>query len=748
VRVGVFDKSNQSCQEYDFVSNERLERAIDELRKEEQRVERLREDYRILSRSRFFALRMLWLSAKAALGGTAARNTFITSSMLDSRPTVAEGAQSDVSAEEVISLWRERAPATRSGAVMVSVVVPVFNQLNHTLRCLRSLAQTWPATLSVEVILIDDASTDDSATVLSEIPGLSVLRNLQNVGFVRSCNSGAQRATGKYICFLNNDTVVGNAWLDHLVSTAERDPCIGAVGAKLIYPNGTLQEAGAIIWADGTGWNYGRHGDPRDSRYNYERDVDYCSGAALLVRRDAFDEAGGFSDTFAPAYYEDVDLCFTLRARGFRVVYQPHAEVVHYEGVTSGTSLTAGVKRQQELNRPKFAAKWQAQLTQHFENNSANVEMAARRLCNKPSVLMIDSYVPLHDKEAGSNRLMQIIRILRRSGIGVVFLPDNYAALQPYTDQLQELGVEVLHHSENGRSLEAALEESLSLADFVWICRPDLYEKYAAMVRRHSHVKVIYDTVDLHFIRKQREFAVLGTGADEASQYERIELCAARSADATVVVSEVEGDILRQHGVGRVHVIPTIHDAAIQSTPNFEQSSGIVFIGNYNHSPNADAAEWLARKIMPMVWKCLPRVKLALLGSNPTKEIRALASRRIEVPGYVPDVERYFRKARVFAAPLRFGAGVKGKVGQAMAFGVPMVLTDVAAEGFGLRSEHDCIVANDANQFARSIVRLYEDFDAWTRISRNSLTALESFSSDAVQHKVLRLFDSLSAARV
>ena len=138
------------------------------------------------------------------------------------------------------------------------------------------------------------------------------------------------------MCFLNNDTVVRGGWLEHLVITAEGDPKIGAVGAKLLYPDGRLQEAGNILWRDATGWNVGHAENPEDPRYNFLRDADYVSGAALLVRRELFERLGGFSEAYRPAYYEDADLCFGVRSLGYRVVYQPRAEVVHYEGVTSG----------------------------------------------------------------------------------------------------------------------------------------------------------------------------------------------------------------------------------------------------------------------------------------------------------------------------------------------------------------------------------------------------------------------------
>lgn len=165
-------------------------------------------------------------------------------------------------------------------------------------------------------------------------------------------------AFGDYLVFLNNDTEVRKGWLKALLDTFENNDDCGAVGCKLVYPDGKLQEAGGIIFSDGSGWNYGRGMDPNDPKFNFVREVDYCSGAALMVRKDLWDQIGGFDDRFAPAYYEDTDLCFEIRRRGYKVYYQPKSVVVHHEGVTAGTDITSGFKRYQLINREKFYEKW------------------------------------------------------------------------------------------------------------------------------------------------------------------------------------------------------------------------------------------------------------------------------------------------------------------------------------------------------------------------------------------------------
>ena len=733
------------------MEREQIDAAARRLLEERRRLQTLRSDYALITKSRFHALRMLWLSLKAFLGFSSTRDRYAVWSpgmAISIAPSGASATGLSSAARQLASSWQARTSAKplNSIAPVVTIVIPVYNEAAVTIRCLQSIVDTWFETMQVQIIIVDDGSTDETPDVLTTLPGLDYIRNGTNQGFVRACNRGASLARGSYICFLNNDTSVRAAWLDYLVTTAEREPSVGAVGSKLVYPNGTLQDAGSIIWRDGTGWNYGRGESPADPLYNYVRDTDYVSGAALLVRRSIFQKLGGFSEEFVPAYYEDTDLCFGVRSLGFRVVYQPRSEVVHYEGVTSGRDLSKGTKRFQTVNLPKFRNKWAAALEKHLDGDPASVPRAARRWRRGPIVLVVDSYVPLYDKDAGSSRLMQIVRILAEAGFHIIFLPDNYAPLQPYTQDLQDMGVEVLHHVEHGKSMQAALESVLPLLDVAWVCRPELFSKYEPLIRRNNATKVIYDTIDLHFMRKRREMELLGGDRSEWQRYERIELDAARKADATVVVTESEKRVLNERGIENVYVVPTLHEMEITVDRNFDETSGLLFIGGYNHPPNGDAARWLHSEIMPEVWKTHPDLTLTLLGSNPPDSVLAMESDRIRVPGYVRDVAPYFMNARLFVAPLRYGAGMNGKVGHALSFKLPCVLTGLAADGFGLTDGDDCLIADDAAAFARAIVRLHGDRALWTKLSRSASHVLAPFQSYAIKPKLIGSFNEIQGA--
>ncbi len=248
-----------------------------------------------------------------------------------------------------------------SGAPVVSVIIPTFGKVEYTLGCLAAMARHLPAT-PMEVIVVDDASADPATAALARVRGIRLVTNETNLGFLRSCNAAARAAAGSLVLFLNNDTQVQAGWLDPMVALMAARPDAGAVGSMLLFPGGQLQEAGGVVWQDCTGWNFGHGDDPDKPKYNYVREVDYVSGASLLVRRDLFAELGGFDEAFAPAYCEDADLAFRLRAAGFKVLYQPLSRVVHFEGISNGTDPTRGIKRFNEINRQKLVARWSAVL--------------------------------------------------------------------------------------------------------------------------------------------------------------------------------------------------------------------------------------------------------------------------------------------------------------------------------------------------------------------------------------------------
>lgn len=642
------------------------------------------------------------------------------------------------------ALSRSRLSDIRSP--VVSVIVPVFNHWDVTARCVASLFRCDPE-IAIQVVVVDDASTDETPNMLPRLPGLDVVRNGSNQGFVRSCNRGSALAAGRHLFFLNNDTELADGALRNLVERIEADETIGIVGSKLLYPDGRLQEAGAIIWSDANGWNYGRSDAPHKPEYSFFRDVDYVSGAALLISAELFRSVGGFDERYAPAYYEDADLCFAVRAAGKRVVYEPRSVVTHHEGVSSGTDLTSGTKRFQEINRAKFQSKWAEELAaDHYVPDAANLARAARRRGpHTRAILLVDKYVPLHDQEAGSNRLFHLIEGFLARAFRVVFFPDDGLATEPYASDLQRRGVELVYpEPTDARDWKSLFEDALRTVDIAWVCRPELCRKYLPIIRAHSALPVLYDTIDLHYLRLRREAEHQGRTDDTVWQHmQELELTCAAAADATVVVNHAEADILRAAGIDPIAVVPTIHDVETIGTNGFAATSGLIFIGGFAHAPNVDAVTWLADRIMPLIWERLPDVTLTLLGSHPPESVRRLANERITVTGYIEDVGPYFRSARLFVAPLRYGAGINGKIGHALTFGLPIVTTPVGASGFDLVHGSTAMVVEGERDFADAVVALYQDVTLWEKFSAASAEVLAPFSSASAVREAVTMIDQL-----
>ncbi|MEP6686519.1 MAG: glycosyltransferase, partial [Verrucomicrobiota bacterium] len=451
--------------------------------------------------------------------------------------------------------------------VETSIIIPVFNQFHFTQACLASL-QLHAETERFEVIVVDDCSTDATAEMIGRIPGLVYLRNETNVGFIASCNSGAKKARGPFLVFLNNDTEVTPGWLKALRETFEIEPNAGLVGSKLLFPDGRLQEAGGIIWRDATGWNRGKFEDPERPEYNYLREVDYCSAASVMIPKSLFEDLGGFDLKYAPGYYEDADLAFKIRRDGHKVLYQPLSEVIHYEGATGGTDLSTGAKKYQEVNRATFAESWADVLAE--KPVKGDVVATEKLKPGQKRILVIDHHLPMPDRDAGSLRMFHIVNVLIGLGHRVTFLPDNLADIPPYGDELQRRGIEVFRHPYI-KSIREYLEKHGPEFDVVILSRCDFARKHITDVRLHaSQSRIIFDTVDLHFLRMNREAELTQDPAvrvnaqeKEQQEYEVID-----EADETWVVSSFEQELLRRERPTKsIETVSMIVDVSGSNTP-------------------------------------------------------------------------------------------------------------------------------------------------------------------------------------
>jgi GT2 family glycosyltransferase/glycosyltransferase involved in cell wall biosynthesis len=611
-----------------------------------------------------------------------------------------------------------------------SIVIPVYEQHLYTFNCLKSLGEQTDLS-DVEVIVVDDASPSAAAQALACVQGVRIVRNPQNLGFIGSCHHGADLARGDILVMLNNDTQVTSGWLQALQWVFDARADAGLVGAKLVYPNGTLQEAGGILWQDGSAWNWGRGDDPDRPIYNYLREADYCSGACLAIRRRDWLALGGFDRAYTPAYYEDTDLAFRVRAAGQRVYYQPQCTVVHYEGISSGTDETQGVKRHQVINREVFFKRWEGVLKAHRPNGVAPQREVDRRAHAR--VLIVEACMITPDQDSGSVRLLAMLELLVAQGHKVSFVADNLECRQPYVSQLQRLGVEVWF-GPYVESVAQLLEQRGELYDTIFFCRHYIAAPYMARIRQWAgQARIVFDTVDLHYLREQRLAELENSPAmmATAQKTREQELGVIRACDVTLVVSPVEQGILSTEVPGAdVRVLSNIHEPEPVG-PGYTQREGLLFIGGFRHPPNIDAVEWFLAEVWPLVRARLPQLVFTVVGSHMPVHLKALSGPGVNILGYVEDVNPLLARARISVAPLRYGAGVKGKVNQAMAHGLPVVATGVASEGMGLRPGIDLLVADEPQAYADEIVRLYGDEALWLSLAANGRANIEQHFSRA-----------------
>jgi GT2 family glycosyltransferase len=607
----------------------------------------------------------------------------------------------------------------------VSVLLVAFNRAELTLACLRRLAEDQG--VSHEVITVDNASTDETSLLLNRTTGLSTIHSPSNVHFVRAVNAAARKARGRHLLILNNDAEILPGAIAAAMSTLEAADDIGAVGSKVIRPDGRLQEAGCILWNDGSVEGYGRGADPFAPQFMFTRNVDYCSAAFLLTPRNLFTDLGGFDEAFAPAYYEDVDYCLRLQRRGLRVVYAPHAAIVHHESA-SATSEAEPLGLQL-AHRATLVRKHSDALRVRLPPHRDSVLRARCARPNGPQTLLIDDRVPQPTLGSGFPRSRRLLGGLLSRGHAVTVYPtavsnEDWAVIYRHIPR----NVEVMNGSRPDE-LDAFFRERRGLYDSVIVSRPHNMQRLNPIVRGHPEwfrdTSLIYDMEALSTAReisRRRLFGGIVTAAEERRLLSQ-EAGLVSYADVVVAVSPSEAALLRQSGAAGVCILghaPLLEPA----TRRHEERSDVLFVGAVHDSasPNADGMRWFVAEVLPLLRQELPEedVTVTVAGFLASDVVRELATEGMRFVGPMNDLSSLYEASRVFVAPTRFGAGIPLKVLEAAGRGLPVVTTSLVARQLGWMGG-EVEIADDAKSFARCVGTLYQNPDRWDRVRAAAL---------------------------
>lgn len=617
----------------------------------------------------------------------------------------------------------------------VSILLVTYNKAEYTYQCLETIKAY--SDVPYEVIIVDNASSDSTLDLLDRLKNVTVLKNDQNIGFLKACNQGLQFSKSKYVLYLNNDTQVTPCWLSKLISVAENEPNCGAVGAKLIFPNGKLQEAGSIIWRDGTALGYGRDSHPFAPEYSYLKEVDFCSGACLLVRKDLLDRLGGFDERYVPAYYEEADLCFALKDLGYKVMFQPDVCIVHYE---FGSGSFKDASDLALANRQKFKEKWQKLLEKQLPCTEKNVLYARdKRVCKK--ILVIDDRVPAPYLGSGYPRTYELLQQLVDLQYVVTYFPLQVPEpIEPYTKFLQQKGIEVFCSNCKMNFIEF-LEKRRDYYDVIIVSRPHNATEVLGPIRKISpNSALIYDAEALFALREILYQSLSGNVLSDEKKKELIEneIGLVRLADSVITVSDYEKKTFAENGLGDVFVWG--HPVALRPTiSQFGEREGILFVGSFlsEHSPNEDAAIYFINEVFPKIKKVL-NCQLWIVGTNNLDSIKKLQSESVIVTGRVEDLSAFYEKCRLFVVPHRFAAGIPLKLLEAMSHGLPSVVSPLIAKQLDLKDEQQVLVGNSSDDFAQDVVRLYNNEVLWTTLRKASLDLVRASCDPVVMKSELR----------
>lgn len=615
---------------------------------------------------------------------------------------------------------------------VVSVIMVAFNRFELTMLALASLRTNFAQ--DIQLILIDNGSSDHTQSIDSYVDGAIVVHLQENIGFVRAANIALTYVAAPAVLYLNNDIEMGFGALRAALNRLRSADDIGAVGGKIIRTHGQLQEAGSIIWRDGTTDGYMRNESPLSPEVNFVREVDYCSAVFLLCRTDVVKNLGGLDSDFSPAYYEDADLCVRIMQSGFLVLYDPAIIIHHLEfGSADISDASMALMRR---GRRIFFGKHKEFLSVKFDKLPENITKA-RSTSKLPKLLYIDDTIPLRRLGSGFVRANDAVKAIISAGFDVSIFPVNgtsqqiLSLLSDFPDR-----VEILHDRDI-TTMPAFLAERADYYDMIWVSRTHNLKRvlplYAEAGIMPDKIPFILDTEAVVTVRQAARNIAVGT-AEEFDFPARLaeEFSEARYCTQITAVNQIELDLLRKLGLPEVSLLGTIGQPRL--TPNeFAGREGLLFVASIHQmdSPNLDALYWFRDEILPWLREEMetPPVLNFVGYIGDGVDLSSFAAEPgIIIHGPVDNLMPYYNSNRVFVAPTRFAAGTPYKIYETASFGLPCVTTDLLTQQLGWRAEFELLSAPvaDARRFAAQIALLYRTETLWTKLRSHAMQRLEA----------------------
>lgn len=625
---------------------------------------------------------------------------------------------------------------------LISILIYFQNNQLYVRKCLLEISKNLPKH-PLELILVDDNSDDQFS--LSDLKGIHSIRNEQTQGFVKSINQGIQQARGEFIYLLDAASIVHNGFLDELLSVFEEHTDVGAVGSKILNTKGKLLEAGSVFLKDAKLTHVA--GKPSYyPEFNYCYQVDYCSARSLLFRKLSDNGMLNlFNEDFTASYFAEADLCYRLKhEQGKHIFYSPFSKIVHYQGVTKGFTSNLHIKEEAyERNFQTFKQKWSKELA---AIKAHSIHHRILEFCTRGSIVFFNDQVPQYDNNSGELRLTEIMKAFKQLNYHVTLVTLENDINNSYNAYFQRLGIAVLYlHSR--KSTIARYFKAMSYATpRIWMHSATTFNRFHKTAREtFKKFDLIFDMVDIHHLRHKRASELFPEDKGISAEYHRylkIETEASQLADIVIPISEQERDYMRSLCADeKMLVISNIHYAKInlEETPRFADREGLLFVGSL-HTPNIDAINYLIDDIMPLIWQTDPSIKLHIVGNV----AQCFPAERKSLPnvifhGFVPEIRPYYLQHRIIVAPLRYGAGVKGKIGQALEYHVPVVSSEIGTEGMFLIDGKHILIAETPEDFAAKTLSLYSDETLWKALQANAISGLAPFSKEELYKKIKQM---------